>query len=162
MKTRLAFVALLALSAVVLSGDAALAEVPAVPPPPSKLPVLAYVRSGGFPPVPAVAHLLVYSTGEAILTKFPATFGYCEATASADQISKLQARLAAAGAFYLGDDLSTPVADVQDHTVTFFVPVGGKGRARSNSFSYLSATPGPYLEVEKAVESFIAAVFPDC
>jgi hypothetical protein len=134
----------------------------AAPPPPSKLPVLAYVRTGGFPPVPAVAHLLVYNTGEAILTKFPATFGYCEATASAGQISSLQARLAAAGAFYLGDDLSTPIADEQDHTVTFFIPVGGKGRARSNSFSYISATQGPYLEVETAIESFIAAVFPHC
>ncbi|HEV3077239.1 MAG TPA: hypothetical protein VHB47_22645 [Thermoanaerobaculia bacterium] len=159
MKTRLAVAALLALSAMIPAGGVALA---AAPPPLSKLPVLAYVRTGGFPPVPAVAHLLVYSTGEAILTKFPANFGYCEATASADQISELQARLAAAGAFYLGDDVSTPVADEQDHTLTFFVPVGGKGRARSNTFSYISAMPGPYLEVEKAVESFIAEVFPHC
>jgi hypothetical protein len=162
MKIRLAVAALLALSAMMPAGGVAQAAMPAAPPPPARLPVLAYVRTGGFPPVPAVAHLLVYSTGEAILTKFPATFGYCEATASAAQISKLQARLAAAGAFYLGDDLSSPVADEQDHTVTFFVPVGGKGRARSNSFSYISATQGLYLEVEKAVESFIAEVFPHC
>src|ERR1700688_2784693 len=102
MKTRLAVAALLTLSAVVPAPGVAWA---AAPPAPGKLPVLAYDRSGGFPPVPAVAQLLVYSSGEAILTKFPASFGYCDATATTGQISKLQAQLAAAGAFYLGDDL---------------------------------------------------------
>jgi|GEM_PF-2781989 len=134
----------------------------AAAPPPRKLPVLAYNRIGGFPPVPAVAELLVYSTGEAILTRFPASFGYCEASASAGQVSKLQAELAAAGAFYLDDDLVSPLGDVQDITLTFFVATGGKGRARSNTFTFTSAAQGPYPLVEKAVEGFIAAVFPHC
>ncbi len=46
--------------------------------------------------------------------------------------------------------------------MTFFVAVGGKGRARSNSFTYTSAARGSYPPVEKAVEGFIAAVFPHC
>lgn len=158
MKYRLAVLAVLTLAAVMPAPGLS----QAAPPAPTKLPVLVYDRTGGFPPVPAVAELLVYSTGEAIMTKFPASFGYCAATATADQVSKLQGGLAAAGAFFLGDDLESPVGDVQDITVTFFVPIGGRGRARSNSFSYTSATPGPYPAVEKTVEGFIAEVFPHC
>jgi hypothetical protein len=43
-----------------------------------------------------------------------------------------------------------------------FVPAGSKGRARSNTFTFTDGAPGPYREVENAVESFIAAVFPHC
>jgi len=40
--------------------------------------------------------------------------------------------------------------------------VGGRGRARSNSFTHTVQVQGPYADVENAVESFIAAVFPHC
>jgi len=47
-------------------------------------------------------------------------------------------------------------------TLTYFVPVGSRGRARSNSFKYTAQPQGPYADVENAVERFIAAVFPSC
>ena len=157
MKTRLAIAALLTLSSVVtMPGEA---RSSAAPPPVGKRPVLSYLGSGGFPPIGSVALLTVYSNGQSVLDKIGAR--HCEAAAAADQVSTLQARLAAAGAFYLGDGPS-PGADEQDITLTYFVPVGSRGRARSNSFSYTLQVQGPYAEVEKAVEDFIAAVFPDC
>jgi len=157
MKTRLAIAALLTLSSVVTMPG--VAQSSAAPPPIGKRPVLSYLGSGGFPPIGSVALLTVYSNGQSVLDKIGAR--HCEAAAAADQVSTLQARLAAAGAFYLGDGPS-PGADEQDITLTYFVPVGSRGRARSNSFSYTLQVQGPYAEVEKAVEDFIAAVFPDC
>ncbi|HEV3072916.1 MAG TPA: hypothetical protein VHB47_00755 [Thermoanaerobaculia bacterium] len=157
MKTRLAIAALLTLSSVVTMPG--MAQSSAAPPPVGKRPVLSYLGSGGFPPIGSVALLTVYSNGQSVLDKIGAR--HCEAAAAADQVSTLQARLAAAGAFYLGDGPS-PGADEQDITLTYFVPVGSRGRARSNSFSYTLQVQGPYAEVEKAVEDFIAAVFPDC
>jgi hypothetical protein len=157
MMTRLAIAALLTLSAVVTTPG--MAQSSAAPPPIGKRPVLSYFGSGGFPPIGSVALLTVYSNGESVLDKIGAR--HCEATASADQVSTLQAQLAAAGAFYLGDG-PPPGPDEQDITLTYFVPVGSRGRARSNSFTYALQVQGPYANVEKAVESFIAAVFPSC
>lgn len=157
MKTRLAIAALLTLSAVVTTSG--VAQSPAAPPPIGKRPVLSYLGSGGFPPVGSVALLTVYSSGESVLDKIGSR--HCEGAAAADQVSALQAQLAAAGAFYLGDGPAGG-PDEQDITLTYFVPVGSRGRARSNSFTYTLQVQGPYAEVEKAVESFIAAVFPNC
>jgi hypothetical protein len=160
MKNRLAVAALVMGSVVTSVPGLAQEEAPA-PPSPHNVPVLAYNRSGGFPPIPAIGELLVHSNGEAVLTKIPASVGYCAGNANAGQIAQLRAQLSAAGAFFLGDHLS-PVPDAQAITVTFFVPVGTSGRARSNTFIFTAGTPGPYLEIEKAVESFIAGVFPAC
>ncbi|HXO25924.1 MAG TPA: hypothetical protein VOA80_01140 [Thermoanaerobaculia bacterium] len=157
MKTRLAIAALLTLSSVVTPPG--VAQSSAAPPPIGKRPVLSYLGSGGFPPLGSVALLTVYSNGQSVLDKIGSR--HCEAAAASDQVSTLQARLAAAGAFYLGDG-PFPGADEQDITLTYFVPVGSRGRARSNSFTYTLQVQGPYADVEKAVEDFIAAVFPDC
>jgi hypothetical protein len=156
MKTRLAIAGLLTLSTIVTTQG--MAQSSAVPLN-AKRPVLSYFGSGGFPPIGSAAVLLVYSNGESVLDKIGSH--RCEASASADQLSTLQAQLAAAGAFYLGDG-PPPGPDEQHITLTYFVPVGGRGRARSNSFTYTVQVQGPYAEVEKAVEGFIAAVFPNC
>jgi|SRR5579864_3435191 hypothetical protein len=157
MKTRLAIAALLTLSAVATAPG--IAQPAAAPSPVGKRPVLSYLGTGGFPPIGSPAVLMVYSNGDSVLDKVGSN--HCEATASADQLSTLQAQLAHAGAFYLGDG-PRPGPDEQGITLTYFVPVGGRGRARSNSFTYTVQVQGPYADVENAVESFIAAVFPHC
>jgi hypothetical protein len=125
------------------------------------VPVMVYRQSGGFPPIPTTGEILVYTDGEAIFTKFPASFGYCQAGASSARVSRLQSELAAAGAFFLRDG---PPANPDEPlaTMTFFVPVGDLGRARSNTFTYPVQAPGSYVAIEKVVQSFIADVFPNC
>lgn len=158
MKTGLVVAALV--TATVIVSTPALAQPAASAPAPRHVPVLAYSSYGGFPPSDTIAELLVYSTGTALLVRVAG--GDCLGFASAHQIAELQGQLAAAGAFFLGDGEGGP-PDLPIITVTYFVPIGNTGRARSNSFTYtVFSTGAAYAKVEQAVESFVTDVFPTC
>ena len=127
--------------------------------------LLVYVRAGGFISPEPVQELTVYDDGMAILARrdgiVPAG-KVCTAAADATQLTDLQTQLAAAGAFFLPDDPASTLPDGPSSTLTYFVPRPNSGRARANTFSYGGAAAAPYLQADKAVQTLIADLFPDC